>query len=218
MSWFKKTAKIESKLSAAAPAAQVGQPNMDQMVAMLASAPEEKRTEMLGDRLAVFASQAMRGRTMKDMLVAALKLPEAEYQKVAASRFKALQSLPSDTQMMLMKSHAATVKSLPPEQQGKEMKGDETDRLGSSRGQARPGYGDDAEPRPHGWSWMSTPVRFVLAYVAVLSVMLAWWLGMKQAATVGPVLLLVVAYTVLAVVWWAVVAQTRSGQRVQHER
>jgi len=124
MSWFKKTTKTEPKPSTSASATQGGQPNMDQMVSMLASAPEEKRTEMLGDRLAVFASQddVTRERAMKGMLVAALKLPEGEYQKVAASRFKAVMGLDEDTRMTLMKSHAATVKSLPPEQQQKEMK------------------------------------------------------------------------------------------------
>ncbi len=65
---------------------------------------------------------------------------------------------------------------------------------------------------------MSTPVRFAVAYLAVLATMLTWWLAMKQAATVGPILLLVVAYTVPLVVWWAVVAGVRSGQAVHHER
>lgn len=93
------------------------------MVAMLASAPDDKRTEMLGDRLAVFASQdeATRERTMKGMLVAALKLPAEDYQKIAACRFTAVMALDQDTRMTLMKSHAATVKSLSPDQRQKEM-------------------------------------------------------------------------------------------------
>jgi hypothetical protein len=65
---------------------------------------------------------------------------------------------------------------------------------------------------------MTTPVRFVLSYVAVLAIMVAWWLGMKGAATVGPVLLLVVAYAVPVAAWWAVVSRTRGGQAVHHER
>jgi len=65
---------------------------------------------------------------------------------------------------------------------------------------------------------MSTPVRFALAYIAVLATMLTWWLSMKAAATVGPVLLLAVAYAVPVVAWWTVVLVTRSGQTVHHER
>ncbi|GMQ97690.1 MAG: hypothetical protein BMS9Abin17_0190 [Acidimicrobiia bacterium] len=124
MSWFKKTTKTGPKPSTTAPAAKGGQPNMDQMVRMLASAPEEKRTSMLSDRLAVFAGQdeVSRERGMKGMLVAALQLPEDDYQKIAASRFRAVNELDQETRMTLMMSHAATVKSLAPEQQQKEMK------------------------------------------------------------------------------------------------
>jgi len=123
-SWSKKSTKTESKASAAAPASQSAQTNMDQMVHMLVGASEDQRTSMLSDRLAVFAGQdeAMRKRGMKGMLVAALQLSEDDYQKIAASRFKAMSGLGADTQMMLMKSHAAVVKSLPTDQQGKEMK------------------------------------------------------------------------------------------------
>jgi len=64
---------------------------------------------------------------------------------------------------------------------------------------------------------MSTPVRFVVAYVAVLAIMLGWWLVMKRAATVGPILLLVVAYAVPVAAWWAVATRTRDGQTVHHE-
>jgi len=124
MGWFKKSRKAESTRSVRIPGSQGGQPNMDQMVRMMAAAPEEKRTMMLSDRLAVFAEQdgATRERGMKGMLVAALQLPEGEYQKVATSRFKAVNSLDDDTRMSLMKSHAAVVKSLPADQQQKEMK------------------------------------------------------------------------------------------------
>ncbi len=124
MSWFKKSTKVEPKASDPVSTSQGGQPNMDQMVAMMASAPEDKRTSMLGDRLAVFAGQdeATRTRGMKGMLVAALQLPDDDYQKIAASRFKAVNALDGDTQMMLMKSHAGVVKSLPADQQQKEMK------------------------------------------------------------------------------------------------
>jgi uncharacterized membrane protein len=62
---------------------------------------------------------------------------------------------------------------------------------------------------------MTTPMRFGLSYVAVLAVMVGWWLGMKQAATVGPVLLLVVAYTVPIAAWWVVVAGI-GGEKVVH--
>ncbi len=65
---------------------------------------------------------------------------------------------------------------------------------------------------------MSTPVRFVSTYAAVLATMLTWWIAMKQAATVGPILLLVVAYTVPVVAWWAVVVLMRSGRTVHNER
>jgi len=65
---------------------------------------------------------------------------------------------------------------------------------------------------------MSTPVRFALTYLAVVATMLTWWLAMKQAATGGPVVLLIVAYAVPVVAWWAVVARARSGQTVHHGR
>ncbi|NOY55571.1 MAG: hypothetical protein GXP34_06245 [Actinobacteria bacterium] len=124
MSWLKKNTKTERKASAPAPASQGGQAGMDQMVRMLAAAPEDRRTMMLGDRLAVFAGQdeASRERAMKGMLAAALQLPEDGYRKIAASRFKALNGLDADTRMTLMKSHAAVVKSLPADQQQREMK------------------------------------------------------------------------------------------------
>lgn len=64
---------------------------------------------------------------------------------------------------------------------------------------------------------MSTPIRFGLSYVAVLAVMLTWWLGMKQAATVGPALLFVVAYTVPVAAWWAVIAGIGGEGAVRHE-
>ncbi len=65
---------------------------------------------------------------------------------------------------------------------------------------------------------MNTPVRFALTYVAVLATILTWWLAMKQAATSGPIPLLVVAYAVPVVAWWAVVAVARSGQTIHHGR
>ncbi|GMQ97689.1 MAG: hypothetical protein BMS9Abin17_0189 [Acidimicrobiia bacterium] len=65
---------------------------------------------------------------------------------------------------------------------------------------------------------MSTSVRFVLTYVAVLTTMLTWWLAMKQAATIGSLALVVVAYAVPVAAWWAVVARTRDGQTVHDER
>ncbi len=65
---------------------------------------------------------------------------------------------------------------------------------------------------------MSTPARFVVAYVAVLAIMLAWSLVMKKAATIGPIQLLVVAYTVPVAAWWAVASRTRHGQAGNHER
>ena len=65
---------------------------------------------------------------------------------------------------------------------------------------------------------MSTPARFVLSYVAVFVTMVTWWFAMNQAATVGPIPLLVVAYVVPVAAWWAVVALARSSQAVQRER
>jgi hypothetical protein len=65
---------------------------------------------------------------------------------------------------------------------------------------------------------MSTPVRFVLSYVAVLTLMLVWWLAMKGAASIGSIPLLVVSYAVPVAAWWAVAARTRGGQAVHHER
>jgi len=65
---------------------------------------------------------------------------------------------------------------------------------------------------------MSPSARFALSYITVLTIMLAWWLGMKGAATVGPILLLVVAYALPVAAWWAVVVQTRGGQVTRHER
>jgi hypothetical protein len=121
MSWFnKKQDNVAEKPAAAGPS---GAGQMDQMVRMLASASEDKRVAMLGDRLAVFADQGQgpRHENMRGMLVAALKLPDDEYQKIAGARFKALQSFPSDTQMMLMKSHAEVVKALAGNQRAKEM-------------------------------------------------------------------------------------------------
>ena len=112
MSWIKslfgKSTKTEPKAAVPSSASQGGQSNMDQMVHMMAGAPEDRRASMLNDRLAVFAGQdeAMRERGMKGMLVAALQLPEDDYEKIAASRFKAMSGLDSDTRMMLMKSHA----------------------------------------------------------------------------------------------------------------
>jgi len=121
MSWFKKTKSAPAQKPVAAD--QDGGGQMDQMVRMLASAPEQQRVAMLNDRLAVFADQEQGPREdkMRGMLVAALKLPDDEYQKIAAARFEALQSFPSDTQMMMMKSHATVVKALPDEQRAKEM-------------------------------------------------------------------------------------------------
>lgn len=121
MSWFNKKRNTVVERPAAAGPSGAGQ--MDQMVRMLASASEDKRVAMLGDRLAVFADQEQGSReeNMRGMLVAALKLPNDEYHKIAAARFKALQSFPSDTQMVLMKSHADVVKALPGDQRAKEM-------------------------------------------------------------------------------------------------
>lgn len=124
MSWFKKSWFNKNKDRTSATPPQSGQSNPDQMVRMMASAPDEQRMKMLGDRLAVFADQeeATREQGMKGMLVAALRLPDDDYQKIAASRFKALNGLDAGMQMMLMKSHAAVVKSLSIGQQQKEMK------------------------------------------------------------------------------------------------
>ncbi len=121
MSWFKKDKSTPTPKPPTGSAGGGGQ--IDQMVRMLASAPEQQRVAMLSDRLAVFADQEQEARQvqMGGMLTAALELPGDEYQKIATARFKALQSLPADTQMMLMKSHAAAVKALPGDQRAKEM-------------------------------------------------------------------------------------------------
>ena len=117
MSLFKKD-KSDSDDSGA----PTGQPDMTQMVRMLAAAPEEQRSAMLGDRMAVFAEQeeSMRRTTMKAMLVAALELSSEEYQKIAHSRFKALSTFDDETRVILMQSHAAVVKELPAEMGDKE--------------------------------------------------------------------------------------------------
>ncbi len=119
MSFFRR-----DKDQSQAPPAQGASPNMHQMVAMLASAPEEQRLAMLKDRLAVFADhdEATREQAMKGMLVAGLELPDSDYQKIAASRFKAMNDLDADTRMALMKSHATVVKGLSDELRQKEMK------------------------------------------------------------------------------------------------
>ncbi len=100
-----------------------GQPDMTQMVRMLAAAPEEQRSAMLTDRMAVFADQeeGMRRTTMKAMLVAGLGLPSEEYQLIAQSRFKVLNTFDDETRMSLMQSHAAVVKELPADLGHKEM-------------------------------------------------------------------------------------------------
>lgn len=100
-----------------------GQTDMTQMVRMLAAAPEEQRTAMLGDRLTVFAQQdeSARQATMKAMVVAALALPSEEYLKIAGSRFKALNAFDDATRMTLMQSHASVVKGLPADLSRKEM-------------------------------------------------------------------------------------------------
>jgi len=94
-----------------------GQPDMTQMVRMLASAPAEQRTAMLVDRLAVFAEQeeSQRRMTMKAMVVAALGLPPEEYEAIARSRFEAVNTFDDETRMSLMQSHASVVKELPAE-------------------------------------------------------------------------------------------------------
>lgn len=118
MSWFKKKAPVQ-EASGAQPAMDMGP-----MVTMLASAPEEKRQEMLTDRLTVFAGQDVtsRERGMTAMLEAALGLPDAEYQNIANSRMAVIQTFPQDQRMELMKSHAAVVKTLPEDLRMKEMR------------------------------------------------------------------------------------------------
>lgn len=100
-----------------------GQPDMTQMVRMLVAAPEEQRSAMLADRMAVFADQeeTMRRTTMRAMLVAALGLPSEEYHLIARSRFNVLNTFDDETRMSLMQSHAAVVKELPAELGRKEM-------------------------------------------------------------------------------------------------
>ncbi len=126
MRWFKKDKSSKAGPNTPTPGGmpEGGRSGMDQMVRMMAKAPEDQRSSMLGDRVAVFAGQdqSTRERGMKSMLVAALELPKDDYQKIAASRFKAMSALAAETQMSLMKSHAAVVKSLPADQQQKEMK------------------------------------------------------------------------------------------------
>ena len=124
MSWLKRNTKTERKASVPASTSQGGQAGMDQMVRMLAAAPDDQRTTMLGDRLTVFAEQdeASREHAMTGMLAAALQLPDDDYQKIATARFKALNGFDADTRMTLMKSHAAVVKSLPADQRQREMK------------------------------------------------------------------------------------------------
>ncbi|MFV1991502.1 MAG: hypothetical protein ACC652_12265 [Acidimicrobiales bacterium] len=121
MSWFKKNKKGRAQKSAVSAKGDGG--HMDEMVRMLVAAPEDERVSILNDRLAVFADlePGPREESMRGMLVAALKLPDDEYQKIAAARFKTLQSFPSNTQTMLMKSHAAVVNALPGDQRAKEM-------------------------------------------------------------------------------------------------
>ncbi len=118
MSLFKKRSSAEESKSS--------QPAMDMgpMVAMLAKAPEEKRREMLTDRMTVFAGQdsAARTRGMSAMLEAALKLPDDEYQKIAGSRVAVLEQFAPDQRMELMRSHAEVVKALPEDLRMKEMR------------------------------------------------------------------------------------------------
>ena len=118
MSMFKKNKSGDSDQ-----AAPTGQPDMTQMVRMLAAAPEEQRSAMLLDRMTVFADQeeGMRRTTMEAMLVAGLGLPSEEYQLIAQSRFKVLNTFDDETRMSLMQSHAAVVKELPAELGRKEM-------------------------------------------------------------------------------------------------
>lgn len=111
------------------PAASTGpvaahNPDMGQMVRMLAQAPEEQRQAMLRDRLETFAGQEpeARERGMRMMLEAALGLPDEDYGRLAASRLAALESLDEPTRMTLMGTHAATVKQLPAELRDKEMR------------------------------------------------------------------------------------------------
>ncbi len=118
MGLFKKKPPVE-ETSGAQPAMDMGP-----MVGMLAKAPEEKRQEMLTDRLTVFAGQdvASRERGMTAMLEAALELPDAEYQNIASSRMAVMQTFPQDQRMELMRSHAAVVKALPEDLRVKEMR------------------------------------------------------------------------------------------------
>ncbi len=121
MSWFRK--KDRSNTAAPSRAGAPGAPDMSQMVRMLAGAPQEQRVAMLSDRLTVFAGQDAdrRERGMRAMLVAALALPDEEYRKIAAARLEALGTLPETERMALMRSHAAIVKGLAPEQRAREM-------------------------------------------------------------------------------------------------
>ena len=118
MSWFKKKAPVQ-EMSGAQPAMDMGP-----MVGMLAKAPEEKRQEMLTDRLTVFAGQdaPSRERGMTAMLEAALALPDDDYQNIAGSRMAVIQTFSQDQRMTLMKSHAAVVQGLPEDLRMKEMR------------------------------------------------------------------------------------------------
>ncbi len=118
MGLFKKKAPVK-ETSGEQPAMDMGP-----MVGMLAKAPEEKRREMLTDRLTVFAGQDDTGRErgMTAMLKAALALSDAEYQNIASSRIAVIQTFSQDQRMTLMKSHAAVVKDLPEDLRMKEMR------------------------------------------------------------------------------------------------
>lgn len=118
MSLFKKKTPVQGR-SGTQPAMDMGP-----MVAMLAKAPEEKRQEMLTDRLTVFAGQdaSSRQRGMAAMLEAALGLPDDDYQNIANSRMAVIQTFPQDQRMKLMKSHAAVVQALPEDLRMKEMR------------------------------------------------------------------------------------------------
>ncbi|NOY55572.1 MAG: hypothetical protein GXP34_06250 [Actinobacteria bacterium] len=59
---------------------------------------------------------------------------------------------------------------------------------------------------------MSTPAKFIAAYLGVLVLMLTWWSTLRASGSVGQIWLVVAAYGALLAVWGVLVRWGRSQE------
>jgi hypothetical protein len=88
---------------------------MEDMIKMLADAPEEQRLQMVTERVKMIAGQPddQRVQSVKGMVIAIAKLDDKKKAPFHSSRIKAVMSLAPEERMALMVARAHAVRELP---------------------------------------------------------------------------------------------------------